>query len=209
MGSASDRHAAEAGSIPRCGKGFFSQSQLAVQTLPVVNGNTKTPSMHRRLGSATLSQLAFPRECNPNVPWEKSQWDDIAVKRKKVWLLSSSKVQVSARNSKPPAPLHFHFPHTLKAKYDTMLLQCVYWWNAHWSESPPAVWFYFASLDCRWYLWASLNERHDSVWRFCSESTSLSFRCYVRACEENVVATLRNVRTEYKNNNNNNNNNKN
>ena len=30
---ASDRHAADAGSIPRCGKGFFSQSQLSVQTL--------------------------------------------------------------------------------------------------------------------------------------------------------------------------------
>ena len=30
---ASDRHAAGAGSIPRCGKGFFSQSQLSVQTL--------------------------------------------------------------------------------------------------------------------------------------------------------------------------------
>ena len=30
---ASDRHAAEAGSIPRCGEGFFSQSQLSVQTL--------------------------------------------------------------------------------------------------------------------------------------------------------------------------------
>ena len=29
---ASDRHAADAGSIPRCGKGFFSQSQLSVQT---------------------------------------------------------------------------------------------------------------------------------------------------------------------------------
>ena len=29
----SDRHAADAGSIPRCGKGFFSQSQLSVQTL--------------------------------------------------------------------------------------------------------------------------------------------------------------------------------
>ena len=32
-GKASDRYAAEAGSIPRCGKGFFSQSQPAVQTL--------------------------------------------------------------------------------------------------------------------------------------------------------------------------------
>ena len=31
---ASDRHAADAGSIPRCGKGFFfSQSHLSVQTL--------------------------------------------------------------------------------------------------------------------------------------------------------------------------------
>ena len=30
---ASDRHAADAGSIPRCGKGFFSQSQLSVHTL--------------------------------------------------------------------------------------------------------------------------------------------------------------------------------
>ena len=30
---ASDRHAADAGSIPRCGKGFFSLSQLSVQTL--------------------------------------------------------------------------------------------------------------------------------------------------------------------------------
>ena len=33
VGRASIRHDAEAGSIPRCGKGFFSQSQLSVQTL--------------------------------------------------------------------------------------------------------------------------------------------------------------------------------
>ena len=33
VGRASDRHVADAGSIPRCGKGFFSQSQLSVQTL--------------------------------------------------------------------------------------------------------------------------------------------------------------------------------
>ena len=33
VGEASDRHAADAGSIPRCGKEFFSQSQLSVQTL--------------------------------------------------------------------------------------------------------------------------------------------------------------------------------
>ena len=32
-GEASDWHAAEAGSIPRCGKGFFPPSQLSVQTL--------------------------------------------------------------------------------------------------------------------------------------------------------------------------------
>ena len=35
-------------------------------------GNARTPSMHCRLGSATLSQLAFPGESNPNFPWEKS-----------------------------------------------------------------------------------------------------------------------------------------
>ena len=32
---ASGRHAADAGSIPRCGKGFFSRGQLSVQTLSV------------------------------------------------------------------------------------------------------------------------------------------------------------------------------
>ena len=30
---ASDRHTADAVSIPRCGKGFFSQSQLSMQTV--------------------------------------------------------------------------------------------------------------------------------------------------------------------------------
>ena len=38
--------------------------------------------MHRRLGSATLSQLAFPGENNPNFPWEKSHWDNTVVKSK-------------------------------------------------------------------------------------------------------------------------------
>ena len=33
VGRSSNRHAADAGSIPRCGKGFFSQSQLSMQTL--------------------------------------------------------------------------------------------------------------------------------------------------------------------------------
>ena len=45
-------------------------------------GNTKIPSMHRSLGSATLSQLAFPREGNPDYPWEKSHWDSTVVKIK-------------------------------------------------------------------------------------------------------------------------------
>ena len=35
VGRVSDRHVAEAGSIPRGGKGFFSQSQLSAQTLTV------------------------------------------------------------------------------------------------------------------------------------------------------------------------------
>ena len=28
-------------------------------------------------------QLAFPRESNPNFPWEKSHWDNTVVKSKK------------------------------------------------------------------------------------------------------------------------------
>ena len=39
--------------------------------------------MHRRLGSAALSQLAFPEEGNPNFAWEKSHWDNTVVKKKK------------------------------------------------------------------------------------------------------------------------------
>ena len=46
-------------------------------------GNTKTPSMHRRLGSATPSQLVSPAERNPNFLWEKSHQDNIIVKFKK------------------------------------------------------------------------------------------------------------------------------
>ena len=42
--------------------------------------------MHLKLGSVTLSQLAFPREGHPNFPWEKSHWDNTVVKsiKKKV-----------------------------------------------------------------------------------------------------------------------------
>ena len=41
--------------------------------------------MHHRLGSTTLLQLAFPQESilNLNFPQEKSQWENIAVKKKK------------------------------------------------------------------------------------------------------------------------------
>ena len=35
-------------------------------------GNTETPGMHDRLGSAALSQLAFPGESNSNFPLENS-----------------------------------------------------------------------------------------------------------------------------------------
>ena len=99
VGRASDRHVANAGSIPRCGKGFFSQSAFSADSLTVfvhprvqshafTSGtcsrsrspcqksvdyeNTETPNMHPRLGSATLLQLAFPGETNPKFPWEKS-----------------------------------------------------------------------------------------------------------------------------------------
>ena len=44
-------------------------------------GNTKTPRVHRRLGSATLSQLAFPRESNLNFLREKSHWNNTVVKK--------------------------------------------------------------------------------------------------------------------------------
>ena len=106
MVRASDRHAADSGSIPRCGKGFFSQSQLSVQTLlrcPYISvcnrmhcylcacerscsscqssedyGNAKTSSMHRRLCSANLLQLAFPSPWGrqPEFPMGKSHWDN-------------------------------------------------------------------------------------------------------------------------------------
>ena len=36
--------------------------------------------MHPRLGSATLSQLAFSGEGNPNIPWQKSHWEITVVK---------------------------------------------------------------------------------------------------------------------------------
>ena len=43
-------------------------------------GNSKTLRMHRRLGSAILSQLGIPGKGNPNFPWEKFHWDNTVVK---------------------------------------------------------------------------------------------------------------------------------
>ena len=66
VGRASDRHAADAGSIPRCGKGFFSHRQLSVQTLYDVRtppcaiacsnicGHVKDPVVHVRVRWITV-----------------------------------------------------------------------------------------------------------------------------------------------------------
>ena len=43
---------------------------------------TKTPSVHRRLGNANLSQLAFPGEGNPNFALDRSHWDSTVLKTK-------------------------------------------------------------------------------------------------------------------------------
>ena len=52
---ASDRHAADAGSILRCGKGFSSQSQLSVQTLCRCPYTPRVPS--HALTSARTIQI--------------------------------------------------------------------------------------------------------------------------------------------------------
>ena len=38
--------------------------------------------MRCKLGCETLSKLALLGESDPNFPWEKSQWDTTAVKKK-------------------------------------------------------------------------------------------------------------------------------
>ena len=53
---ASDWHADDAGSIPQCGKGFFSQSQLSVQTLL------------RCSYSPRVQSHAFPSVCTLKIP---------------------------------------------------------------------------------------------------------------------------------------------
>ena len=52
VGRQSDRHAADADSIPQCGKGFSSQSQLSVQTLSV--------SVHPGVQSYALTHVKDP-----------------------------------------------------------------------------------------------------------------------------------------------------
>ena len=42
-------------------------------------GKNKTPSMHHRLGRATLSWQVFPRESKLIFPWKKSHWDNTVV----------------------------------------------------------------------------------------------------------------------------------
>ena len=65
--------------------------------------------MHPRLGSATLSQLAFSEEGNSNFPWEKSHWDNTVVKSKKERRKTKDilKLLIERRNSEPTrlAPL--------------------------------------------------------------------------------------------------------
>ena len=102
---ASDWHAADTGSIPLCGKGFFSQSQLTEQThwppctIACINicAHVKDPVVHDRVQwimetlkhpactigwAARLLHLAFPGESNLYFPWEKSHWDNTDAKKK-------------------------------------------------------------------------------------------------------------------------------
>ena len=57
VGRASDWHAADAGSIPRCGKGFFSQSQLCVLTL------IRCPFHPRVIATARKRPRSFCQKC--------------------------------------------------------------------------------------------------------------------------------------------------
>ena len=105
---ASDRHTADAGSIPQCGKGFFSQGQLPVQTLLRVSvtpcaiacinicAHVKDPVAHVRVRwiMETLKHSACtegwvarlccsclsPGKSNLNSTWGKSHWDKTGLK---------------------------------------------------------------------------------------------------------------------------------
>ena len=128
-------YAADTGSIPRCGKRFSSQSRLSVQTvlrcpcIPVCNrthqhlcarerscspcqssvdyGNANTSSMHRRLGSATLSQLAFPKGRQFDFPMREILLDFAVVKSQKVSVNTAlahpdDEMQPHEQHSSPP-----------------------------------------------------------------------------------------------------------
>ena len=103
------RHTADASSIPRCGNGFLSQSQLSVQTLfrcphpPVRNRNAitsvrtikilKSMSESVDYGNTKNTQHGYtegwiarlcrswlsPGKSNRNFSWEKSLWDNTGV----------------------------------------------------------------------------------------------------------------------------------
>ena len=67
--------------------------------------------MHRRLDSASLSQLAFPGECNPNFPWEKTQWDNAVVKieEENRSMVIEKSMFGSSKNKAVSARCHFVF----------------------------------------------------------------------------------------------------
>ena len=104
VGRVSDWHAAEAGSIPQCSKGFFSQSQLFFRRLsygvctcvnicvcikgPVVRVKVLSIMETLKHPSCTVGWVArlftagFPHREQPN-SWEKSQWDNTVAPPKK------------------------------------------------------------------------------------------------------------------------------
>ena len=50
--------------------------------------------MQSRFGSPTLSQLAFPREGNPNFPWKKSHSDNTVKKEEENNMISDTKCAI-------------------------------------------------------------------------------------------------------------------
>ena len=87
--------------------------------------------MHHRLGSATLLQLAFHGEDNPNFLWEESHWDNVVVKKKKKkhkkndrstlntntlhMLAGSSSTALMAATALPKTGLHSHLEYLFSA----------------------------------------------------------------------------------------------
>ena len=69
--------------------------------------------MHCNLGNATLLQLPFPRESNPNFPMEKSEWDDPVVKNNnsKKQNKNPSKSRLEKPEAEPQPPEYYTFMH--------------------------------------------------------------------------------------------------